>query len=64
MCINHIFNGLVKKMVDDLGSIFFSPNIIIGENIRISMWELNKMHDIGVQPLGDKENKKKVFRIY
>ena len=44
-------------MVDDLGSIFF-PNIIIGENIIISMWELNKMHNIGVQSLGDKENKK------
>ena len=46
-------------MVDDLEQ-FVSPNIIIGENIRISMWELNKMHDIGVQSLGDKENKKMV----
>ena len=47
-------------MMDDLGSTFFSPNIIIRENIRIFMWELNKMHDIGVQSLGDKENKKVV----
>ena len=45
-------------MMDDLGSIFFSLNIIIRENIRIFMWELNKMHDIGIQSLGDKENKK------
>ena len=44
-------------MEDDLGSIFFSK-YIIGENIRISKWELNKMHDIGVQSLGDKKNKK------
>ena len=36
----------------------FSPNIIIGENIEIFMWELNKVHDIGVQSLSDKENKK------
>ena len=34
-----------------------SPNIIIGENIGIFMWELNKVHGIGVRPLGDKENK-------
>ena len=55
---NHISNGLVEKMVDDLMSKKFSPNIIIGESIRISMQELNKVHDIGVQSLGDKENKK------
>ena len=41
-------------MVDDLGSNFF-PNIIIGENIRIFIWELNKIYDIGIQFLGDKE---------
>ena len=40
------------------GQFFFSPNIIIGKNIGIFMWELNKVHDIGVQSLGDKENKK------
>ena len=45
-------------MVDDLESIFFPPNIIIREYIRISMWQLNKMHDIGVQSLGDKKKKK------
>ena len=47
-------------MVDDLRSKKISPNIIIGENIEIFMWELNKMHDIDVQSLGDKENKKVV----
>ena len=39
---------------------FFSPNIIIGKIIGISMWELNKVHDMGIQSLGDKENKKVV----
>ena len=38
----------------------FSPNIIIEENIGIFIWELNKVHDIGVQSLGDKENKEVV----
>ena len=47
-------------MVDDLGLNFFSLNIIIGENIEISMWKLNKMYDMGVQFLGNKENKKMV----
>ena len=59
-CINHVFNGLVKKKVDDLGLNFFSLNIIIGENIEISMWKLNKMYDMGVQFLGNNENKKMV----
>ena len=27
------------------------------------MWELNKVHDIGVQSLGDKENKKVVYNL-
>ena len=35
----------------------FSSNIIIGENIRIFIWELNKVYDMGIQFLGDKENK-------
>ena len=26
------------------------------ESIEISMWELNKMHHIGMQSMGDKEN--------
>ena len=56
-CVNHISNGLAKKMVDELGLNFFSPNIIIIESIGISMWELNKVHDIGTQSMGDKENK-------
>ena len=34
-----------------------NSNIIIGESIKILMWELNKVHDMGVQSLGDKENK-------
>ena len=56
-CVNHVFNGLVEKMVDDLGQKKNSLNIIIGKNIGIFIWELNKVHDIGVRPLGDKENK-------
>ena len=56
-CVNHIYNGLAKKKVDELGLNFFSPNIIIVESIGISMWELNKVHDIGTQSMGDKENK-------
>ena len=56
-CVNRVFNGLVEKIVDDLGSIFFSPNIIIGENIGIFMRELNKVHDICVQFVSDKKNK-------
>ena len=54
---NHISNGLVEKMVDDLMSTFFSPNIIIGESIGISMRELNKVHDIYAQFVSDKKNK-------
>ena len=42
-------------MVDDLGSNFFSLNIITRENIEIFMWELNKMHDMSVQSVSDKE---------
>ena len=51
---NHISKDLVEKMVDDLRSKFFSPNIIIGENVGISMLELNKVHDICVQFVSDK----------
>ena len=46
--------------MDDYGSIFFSSNIIIEESIEIFMWELNKVHDIGAQSLGDKENKEMI----
>ena len=46
--------------MNDLRSNFFFPNIIIEENIGIFIWELNKVHDIGVQSLGDKENKEVV----
>ena len=56
-CINHISNGLTKKMEDKLGLKNFSPNIIIGESIIICMWELNKVHDMGMQSIGDKGNK-------
>ena len=45
-------------MVDELGLNFFSPNIIIKKSIEISMWKLNKLHDIGMQSMGDKENEK------
>ena len=54
---NHISNGLVEKMVDDLRSSFFSPNIIIGESIGISIPELNKVHDIYAQFISDKKIK-------
>ena len=54
---NHISNDLVEKMVDDLMSKKISPNIIIGESIRISMRELNKVHDICLQYMNDKKNK-------
>ena len=55
---NHISNGLVEKMVVELRSKNFSPYIISGESIGISMQELNKMHDICVQFMSDKKNKK------
>ena len=45
-------------MVDDLMSIFFFPNIIIGESIGISMRELNKVHDIYAQFISDKNKNK------
>ena len=32
---------------------YFSSNIIIGESIGVSMWELNKVHDMGMQFMGD-----------
>ena len=44
-------------MMDELGLVFFFPNIIIGESIGISIWELNKVHDMSMQFVGDKENK-------
>ena len=44
-------------MVDDLMSKIFSPNIIIGESIGISMRELNKVHNIYAQFVSDKKNK-------
>ena len=56
--INLISNGLVDKMVDELGLKFFSLNIITKESIGISMWKLNKLHDMGMQFVGDKENEK------
>ena len=55
---NHISNGLVEKMVDDLMSNFFSPNIIIGESIGFSIRELNKVHDIYAQFISDKNKNK------
>ena len=58
-----ISNGLIEKMVDDLMSKKFSPNIIIRESIGISMWELNKMHDIYVQFVSDKKNKGMTYNL-
>ena len=37
---------------------FFSPNIIIGESIGISIRELNKVHDIYAQFISDKNKNK------
>ena len=56
-CVKHIFNHLVEKIVDDLWLNFFPPDIIIGENIRISIWEVNKVYNTSIQFLDDKENK-------
>ena len=53
---NHISNVLVEKMVDDLESKIF-PKYTIGESIGISMYELNKVHNICVQFVDDKKNK-------
>ena len=58
MYINIISNGLANKMVDELELNFFSPNISTKESIGISMWKLNKLHDMGMQSVGDKENEK------
>ena len=49
-CVNHISNGWIMVK-------FFSSNIIIGESIRISIWELNKVHDMDLQFMGDKKDK-------
>ena len=49
---------MANKIVDELRLNFFSPNIITKENIGISMWKLNKLHDMGMQSVGDKENEK------
>ena len=56
--INLISNGLADKMMEELGLNFFPPNIITKESIGISMWKLNKLHDMGMQFVGDKENEK------
>ena len=47
---------MVDKMVDELW--FFPPNIITKKSIEIFMWKLNKLHDVGMQSMGDKENEK------
>ena len=56
--INLISNGLANKMVDELWLNFFSPNIITKKSIEIFMWKLNKLHDVGMQSMGDKEIEK------
>ena len=50
-------------MVDDLKSNCFSLNIIIGESIGISMWKLNKVHDIYAQFVSDKKNKGMIHNL-
>ena len=55
-CVNHISNGLTEKMVDELGLIFF-PKHHYWESIGISILKLNKVHDMSMQFVGDKENK-------
>ena len=45
--VNHISNGLTEKMMDELELIFF-PKHHYWESIGISMWELNKVHDMGM----------------
>ena len=30
-CVNHIFNGLAKKMVDELGLNFFPQTSLLGK---------------------------------
>ena len=62
-CVNYVFNGLVEKMVDDLGQKKNSLNIIIGKNIGIFIWELNKVHDMGIQSVCGKENEE-VIKIF
>ena len=56
-CVNHISNGLAEKMVDELWLNFFPQRSLLEKNIEISMWELNKVHNMGVQSLSDKKNK-------
>ena len=56
-CVNHVFNSLVEKIMDDLGLNFFPQRSLLEKNIEISMWELNKVHNMGVQSLSDKKNK-------
>ena len=57
--VNHISNVLVEQTVDDLGLIFFLKQHNLG-SIGIPIWELNKVHYMSVQFMGDKENKKMV----
>ena len=54
-CVNHISNGLTEIGVDELELIFF-PKHHYWKSIGIFMWELNKMHNMSIQFVGDKEN--------
>ena len=62
-CVNHVSNCLVEKILDDFGSIFFPLDIITRESIEIFMWELNKVYDMSVQYVGNKESKMEWFII-
>ena len=55
-CVNHISNGLVEKMVDELGLNFFPQTSLLGK-ISEFLCELNKVYDMGMQFMGDKKNK-------
>ena len=54
-CVNHISNDLVEKMMDELGLNFFPQTSLLGK-VSEFICELNKVHDMGMQSVGGKEN--------
>ena len=48
-CMNHISNGLVQKMVEDIKINFFFPKYDQWVSIQIVTYELNKVHEMGVR---------------
>ena len=55
-CVNHISNDLVEKMMDELGLNFFPQTSLLGK-VSEFICELNKVHDMGMQFMGDKKDK-------